>query len=87
VNEQLVGELVRMNFYEARHFVNLVQKSGAVPNLTSWLGEWQSLERAYYKSITRSTGLPVGASQRGALTTAFRGALVDEMTRLVELAN
>jgi hypothetical protein len=87
VNEQLVSDLVRMNFYEARHFLNLVQKCRSVSNLASWLEEWKGRERALLQE--RLHEIPVYQLELPSemhSPTAFRSALVDELTRLVELA-
>lgn len=86
-DERLAGELVRMNFYEARHFLNLVQKSGSVSNLTTWLEEWRSRERALLQE--RLQEIPVYQLELpGEMRspTVFRSALVAELTRLVEPA-
>ncbi len=85
VDGQVVGKLVEMNFYEARHFINLVQKSGSVPDLNPWLDEWQSRERALLQE--RLLEVPVyqldlPTEVRSPAT--FRRSLVDELTRLVE---
>ena len=34
-----------MNFNEARHFIHLVRKSAAVPDIDSWLDDWRAKER------------------------------------------
>lgn len=86
-DEALVSDLARMNFYEARHFLNLVQKSGSVPDFATWLKGWQDCEQALLRERLREISiyrleLPGGASS----PAAFRGALVDELRRLVELA-
>ena len=86
-SEALVKDLVRMNFYEARHFLNLVQKNGSVPDFATWLEGWQDCEQALLQERLREVmiyrlALP---GQVGS-PAAFRGDLVDELTRLVELA-
>jgi hypothetical protein len=40
-----LDELVEMNFYEARHFLHLVQKAGAIPDFPIWLERWKASER------------------------------------------
>jgi hypothetical protein len=87
VNKKLVSALVRMNFYEARHFLNLVQKSGSVSDFPSWFEEWRSRERALLEE--RLQEIPVYQLELPSemrSPTAFRSALVSELTRLVELA-
>ena len=42
---ELVNELVEMNFGEARHYINLVNKSGAVSDSTAWLSAWKKREQ------------------------------------------
>jgi len=37
--------LMAMNFNEARHFIHLVRKSAAVPDIDSWLDDWRAKER------------------------------------------
>jgi len=85
-NELLVGELINMNFYEARHFLNLVQKSGSITDYETWLEGWQGCEQALLQERLRE--VPVYRLELpGEVHSpmAFRGALVDELTRLVEL--
>jgi hypothetical protein len=87
VNDALVGELIRMNFYEARHFLNLVQKSGSVPDFASWLEDWQSCEQALLQARLREVPIyRLALPGEAGSPAAFRGALVDELRRLVELA-
>ncbi len=86
-DEALVGDLIRMNFYEARHFLNLVQKSGSIPEFATWLKGWQDCERALLQA--RLQEVPVyrlvlpGEVGSPAM---FRSVLVGELTRLVEKA-
>jgi len=40
-----VDDLIKMNFGEARHFLHLLAKSQAVPNLPDWQADWQECER------------------------------------------
>jgi hypothetical protein len=87
VNEALVSDLVRMNFYEARHFLNLVQKSGSVPGFATWLEGWQGCEQALLQERLREIMIyRLALPGEAGSPAAFRQALVDELRRLVELA-
>jgi len=86
-NEALTSDLVRMNFYEARHFLNLVQKSGSVPDYETWLEGWQDCERALLQERLREVPVyRLALPGEAGSPAAFREALVDELRRLVELA-
>ena len=88
VNEALVSELARMNFYEARHFLNLVQKSGCVPDFATWLKGWQDCEQALTQERLREVPVyRLALPGEAGPPAAFRGALVDELRRLVEPAS
>ncbi len=47
--ELAVEELIEMNFYEARHFISLMKKSGKYSE--SWFKKWYSLEKDQLKQI------------------------------------
>jgi hypothetical protein len=87
VNEALTSDLVRMNFYEARHFLKLAQKSGAVPDFATWLESWQACEQALLQERLREVPVyRLALPGEAGSPEAFRQALVDELRRLVELA-
>ena len=46
----LIDELIEMNFYEARHFIELIKLSHSVPDINSWINEWRSME---YKLLSQ----------------------------------
>ena len=46
----LVDELVEMNFQEARHYINLVDKSEAVSDSAAWLSAWKKREQMLLKN-------------------------------------
>jgi len=84
-NEFSLEPLVAMNFYEARHFLELVQKSGAVPDYPAWLQAWQEDERrllhqrlaevpAYILEIPSDSRLP---------TSSLRQQLVSQLSGLL----
>lgn len=41
---EILDHLLDMNFYEARHYLNLVDKSKSVANFKAWLEEWKMQE-------------------------------------------
>jgi hypothetical protein len=85
LGELPLGELIAMNFYEARHFSNLVQKNVAVPDFAAWLEGWQGREWALLQA--RLQEIPVYRLELpGEVRSpaAFRHALVDQLTGLVE---
>jgi len=43
--DEVVEQLVEMNFYEARHFIALLEKKPGDPMPQGWLQEWQQRER------------------------------------------
>jgi hypothetical protein len=44
--EAVCDDLLAMNFYEARHYLNLVEKSNAVDDFKPWLDDWQQQEKS-----------------------------------------
>ena len=42
--DKAADELIEMNFYEARHYIELLKKAGIFTD--TWLSEWKDLERA-----------------------------------------
>ena len=55
--ESTLESLIEMNFYEARHFLTLLQKSGAVTDLAGWLQNWKDSERQILKRLGQSIPL------------------------------
>jgi hypothetical protein len=50
-DEDLLEDLLDMNFREAKHFLQLVQKNRAVQDFQAWLSEWMSREKALLETI------------------------------------
>jgi hypothetical protein len=42
--------LIEMNFYEARHFLHLVNKASMVPDFDWWLSEWRQVENSLIRA-------------------------------------
>lgn len=53
--EKAAEELIDMNFYEARHFIGLLEKAGKLSG--AWLQEWKAKERA--NLLTSLAAIPV----------------------------
>lgn len=51
--DDMANDLIEMNFGEARHFLNLLQKSGALNE--SWLEAWKDTERTLMSKILAQT--------------------------------
>jgi len=86
--EAPVDQLISMNFYEARHFLNLVQKSRAVPDFSSWSRTWQECEQDLLRQ--RLGEIPAYRLELpGGVTApaAMRGELVKELAGLIAGAN
>jgi len=49
-DELPVQDLVTMNFYEARYFLQLLEKSHALPDITAWVNKWQAIETVLLRS-------------------------------------
>lgn len=49
--------LISMNFSEARHFLELVQKSHAVADFAGWLSEWKQIETHLLSDQLANTGV------------------------------
>ena len=80
-----VGDLIEMNFSEARHFLNLIRKNQALSNFASWLVEWQQNEQALLEERTKE--IPVYLLKRpGDVRTlsSFQDALMEKMVDLVQ---
>lgn len=53
--EDDLDNLIEMNFYEARHFLSLIQKNSSVQNYEYWLSAWQARERELLKDCFTQT--------------------------------
>jgi hypothetical protein len=53
--EGLVQELVQMNFYEARHFVNLIRKAYGEVYTEAWIIDWRQREKELLEQILKDT--------------------------------
>jgi hypothetical protein len=86
--ETPLDRLISMNFFEARHFLKLVQKGRAVADFSSWSLAWQQCERDLLRQ--RLDEIPVyrlklaGEMQAPA---AMRSELVEELESLVSRVN
>ena len=79
-----LGELIAMNFYEARHFLNLLQKCQAIAYYPAWLRSWQEHELTLLQA--RLTEIPVYRLELPSKITSpesFRSMLVEELTGLL----
>lgn len=47
----MLEDLISMNFTEARHFLQLIQKNQSVPEFQTWLAEWRSREKALLERL------------------------------------
>ena len=54
-DELIVEELLSMNFYEARHFINLVAPFEGITWPSNWLDDWLESERDVLTRITNET--------------------------------
>jgi len=82
-HEVPVGDLIDMNFYEARHFLNLVRKNQAVPNYTSWLAKWKNNEYALLAHRTQE--IPVYLLRRPGDVKTLASFQDDMMKKMVDL--
>jgi len=79
-----LGELIAMNFYEARHFLNLLQKCQAIAYYPAWLRSWQEHELTLLQA--RLTEIPVYRLELPSKIPSpesFRSMLVEELTGLL----
>ncbi len=56
-DEELIDFLIDMNFFEARHFIRLVEQAPEPSLAVGWLGEWKRRERDILKTILRTTSV------------------------------
>jgi len=78
-------DLIAMNFYEARHFLYLVQKAGVFPDLDSWVQDWRSRERELLQK--RYLEIPAYILEMPRQIDAsreFQASLVDTLAGLVD---
>jgi hypothetical protein len=57
VTEELIQELVDMNFFEARHFIKLIRKAYGEAFIKDWLTRWKVREMELIKQILYDTKL------------------------------
>jgi hypothetical protein len=55
--EEIVDELLDMNFFEARHFIALLERISKEQSFDTWLGLWKEKERGLLQRILRETAL------------------------------
>lgn len=55
--KEIVEELVEMNFYEARHFIELYRKAFGDPETEKWLETWKDQERHILQQLLDETSL------------------------------
>jgi hypothetical protein len=83
-NDVPVDSLIKMNFHEARHFLNLVRKNQAISNFTSWLAEWQTNEHALLEQ--RIKEIPVYLLERPReieTLSSFQDVLMEKVADLI----
>jgi len=83
-NELPLDELIAMNFSEARHFLNLLEKRQAIADHSTWLQGWQEHERRLLQA--RLQEIPVYRLELpGKIRShaSFRSMLVAELTALL----
>ncbi|HMD89731.1 MAG TPA: hypothetical protein VKF38_11265 [Anaerolineaceae bacterium] len=80
-----VNELLEMNFKETRHFLNLVNKSRAVPDSTAWLSAWKKREQVLIEN--RLAEIPAYQLHLPDITSrrkTLQPALLELLARFVE---
>lgn len=88
LNDVPVGDLIEMNFHEARHFLNLVRKNQALPNFTSWLAEWQTNEYALLEQRTKEIPVYLLKRPREVETlSSWQDVLMEKMADLIPQNN
>ncbi|HSF83897.1 MAG TPA: hypothetical protein VLA49_21890 [Anaerolineales bacterium] len=83
-----LDELISMNFYEARHFLNLLHKCQAIANLSAWLQSWQEREQTLLQA--RLQEIPVyrlDLPSKIRSPKSFRTLLVEELRGLLSKGN
>lgn len=83
-----LDELISMNFYEARHFLNLLHKCQAIANLSAWLQSWQEREQTLLQA--RLQEIPVyrlDLPSKIRSPKSFRTLLVEELRGLLNKGN
>jgi hypothetical protein len=81
---QTVDDLISMNFYEARHFLHLVQKDRSVPDYPTWLEAWRRDEQGLLEERLREIpAYTLEIPARVGSPLALRGELVEELAGLI----
>jgi len=84
--DEATNDLLEMNFGEARHFLKLLQKAGALDD--QWLSAWKTAERCLLANLLLKTPtyrlvLPLSQSEAGSAqeTQASLMPLLDELVK------
>lgn len=83
-----LDQLIAMNFYEARYFLNLLKKCNATADFPAWLRSWQERERALLGE--RLQEIPTYRLMLPGLVpspASFQSTLVEELAGLYEFDN
>ena len=84
LDESPLDELIEMNFREARHFLSLLEKAKAVPDLEAWISQWKARERLLLEK--RLQEIPVYLLElpmQTASPKAYRQALAEKFIQLI----
>jgi hypothetical protein len=57
ITEQVVEDLLKVNFHEARHFIQLIRRDFGNEDFKHWLQNWREGERILLNRILRETAL------------------------------
>lgn len=83
--DEAVHELIEMNFYEARHFIALVNSGLTAPENPQWLPEWRAREQAIlHQVISQSPALWLNLPDDQPASSASAMQLNRLLTELVE---
>ena len=82
---QIRNAILNMNFSEAEHFVNLLEKNNSLPDINGWLEEWRSLEQDLLKRFLDDVPLyQLTLPHQGDFSRKYKNHVVEEIGRLIK---
>jgi hypothetical protein len=85
-NPNLVDDLLKMNFGEARHYVMLVKKCAVLADYDTWLAGWQACERALIEQrLAEIAVYDLSLPTNKADWDSFAPALINQFNKLIQI--
>jgi len=83
--DRIRNAILNMNFSEAEHFINLLEKDHSVRDINEWLEEWRSLEEHLLKRLLDDVPLfQLRLPTQGGFSSKYKDLVVEKFERLIK---